>query len=344
MPRSRRSPLTMTLCSALIAAVSTAALGAQKLVAEYELLSDLRDSTAKHANAALQGNPTPPKAPKNGVCLNGVYRFASGGQDIQFPNMSTLDATDFQIDVEFKINQLPSFQAPVLMGGRGWRWIGIYVSSNGTVGIKFNNSNHVWSKTRLVTGKWYSAVLMYEKSKARLLIDGLAVYNGTLATLNTGGNKDFVTNDYSVGRAHNGCIRRLRIWNDANFSGGQFVVAGSRCNKLRMVGTIPWPRALKPYRFQMTGGAARLPAILFLGVRHNRAIDLTAAGAPGCTWFVNPVIVTTATTDGQGNATWGFVPPRILGARVWFQWLNLNPRGNKLGLTFSDYATMVIGS
>jgi hypothetical protein len=343
--RSLWTPLALCL-GALFAGFTTASLGAQKLIADYELLTDLKDATTTHANVMLTGNPTPPAPPANGVCVNGIYRYNPKGQDVRTPNIASLDSTDFQLDVEFRLKALPTAAgAPVLMGGNGWRWIGIDVTATGTVGIKYNNSNNLWSKTKLALGKWYSASLQYERGVVRLYLDGLVVLHHTsVPTLNTGNNKNFTTNDFSNGRNHHGCIRRLRVWNDANLKGGQFIVAGSRCGNLRMRGAQPWPTPLKPYHMTMTGGAANSATLIFLGFRLPKAMDLTGLGAPGCTWFVNPIVIQGLVADAKGAVSLFLPIPNLVGLPIWFQWMNRNPTANSFGWTLSDYATMVIGS
>lgn len=341
----RVAPTLTGAVATLVLAITTTALPAQTLLADYPLLSDLKDTTTNYGPITLTGNPTAPAAPNNGVCHNGIYRYNTNGQDIRTPYIAKLDFTDFQVDVEFKINGWPvsTYGAPILQGGHSYRWLGIYVQQNGTVGIKHNNSNRTWSTTKLQLGTWYSAVLQYEKGTVQLYIDGALVLKTSVGTLNHGSNPNFTTNDFSTGLAHNGCIRQLRIYNDANLTGGQFTVAGFHCNGVQISGAMPWPQATKTYRIDMTGGGAGLPALLFLGVKHPKPIDLTAAGAPGCTWFVSPVIGFGTTASKSGTAFLVLPIPNMIGAVGWWQWFSFNPTANKLRWTMSDYATMVIG-
>lgn len=220
-PFAAKCSKTLASCAAalFLAATTTSSLVAQtQVVAFYPLLTDLLDATATYGPVSLLGynGATPPSAPNNGVYHNGVYYFsAPGGQDIRTPLMPTLNTTDFQVNVEFNLTALPpSFGAPVLMGGSGWRWLGIYVDPNGLVGIKHNNSNLAWSTTALSTGVWYSAALRYELGNVELFINGTSVLQAAVGTLNDGNNKNFTTNDFSNGRALNGWIRNLLVVND----------------------------------------------------------------------------------------------------------------------------------
>ena len=328
-----------------VVALFASSLSAQTLLAEYELLSDLKDKTAKNGPVQLTGNPTPPSAPSNGVCHNGIYRYAANGQDIRTPIISGFDATDFMVEVEFRLAALPTGSpgAPVLMGGNSYRWIGIYVSPTGVIGMKYNNSILTWSTTTLKLKTWYSAVLMYDKGSCKLMLDGVVVHAPKLPALNTGNNENFTTNDFSNGRPHNGCIRRLRIWKDANLSGGLFTLAGHPCGTLRIAGASPWPTINKPYQISVSGGNPGALAAMFFGVRFPNFLDLSKAGAPGCTWFVSPIVVVPQTLSKSGTGS-TFVPiPPFLGASAWLQWVNFDPKANALRWTFSDYAILTIG-
>jgi len=352
MSHAHRSPFTSPLSTALgvlgialFAAIATPSVRAQKLIADYPLLSDLKDATSNNGPVTLKGNPTPPAAPANGVCHNGKYWYATNGQDIRTPNLSSLNSTDFMFEIEFRLTALPTSTLgfPVIMAGNGWRWIGIYVSGSGAVGLKYNNSNHVWSKTILKAGQWYSAVVMYDSGACKLYIDGLVAYSATLPTLNTGSNLNFTTNDFSNGRAFYGCIRRFRIYNDAHMTGGLFTVAGSYCNNMQISGAMPWPQVTKPYTISVTGANPSTPAVLLLGFRLAQPIDLTMLGAKGCTWFVAPTLPISTAADSKGNASLILPMPNLLGAAAWFQWLSFSPTVNPLHWTMSDYATLVIG-
>jgi hypothetical protein len=204
--------------AALLACFAAGSIAAQtQVVAFYPLMTDLLDATATHGPVSLLGyNGAPaPLPPNNGVFHNGVYYYSTGGQDIRTPIMSSLNTTDFQVNVEFQLAGLPpSLFAPVLMGGHSYRWLGIYVQANGTVGIKHNNSNLLWSTTTLTTGVWYSAGLRYELGNVELFINGTSVLQAAIGPLTDGNNKNFTTNDLSNGRAHHGWIRNLLVVND----------------------------------------------------------------------------------------------------------------------------------
>ena len=288
-----RSP--RAVCAfALAALASSGSLAAQlQPQAIYPLLTDLLDATATYGPALLTGNPLPPNPPANGVCVNGIYSGSAGGQDVRFPVITTLNMSDFQIDVEFQIAAFPtSFGAPVFMGGHLWRWLGIYVQPNGIVGIKHNNSNLAWSTTTLSTGTWYSGRLKYENGTVEEYIDGTLVLTVSVGVLSTGSatidNRNFTTNDFSNGRNHNGCIRNVRISNNTTLGVTADTFAyGSGCDGLTL-GANGVPSLGNPL-FELV--ASNVPPVLplvffaFGSAALNPGVDLTVIGMPGCATY-----------------------------------------------------------
>jgi hypothetical protein len=225
-PSPRRSlAAAILLFTSLAAAPATAQL---QVLARYPLQTDLLDATAQYGPITL-GGATPPAPPNQGVCVNGIYLNNSGGQDVRTPAMAALNTTDFQFEVEFQITALPAVRAPVLMGGNGWRWLGLYVQANGIVGLKYNNSLFTWSSTTVAAGVWYHATVKFEAGVVQLYLNGGMVHQATLGTLNDGNNKNFTTNDFSTGSSFFGCIRNLTIANDTTLGAAMATRFGAGC-------------------------------------------------------------------------------------------------------------------
>lgn len=75
-------------------------------------------------------------------------------------------------------------------------------------------------------------------------------------------------------------------------------------------------------------------------------LDLTAAGAPGCSVYTNLVLLRPVVLDGLGS---GSVPyplpndPNLSGSTLNFQWLNIDPAANPLGVSFSALHRVTLG-
>ena len=192
-------------------------LDAQELQVSYPLFDDLADATGNYGDITLYGNPTPPAPPDgvNPLCLNGIYFWDSGGQDMQTPNIFSLDETDLQIDIQFILNELPSFWTPVIMIGPNWRWLGLYIDGDGLIGAKYNNSSLIWSSTTIEIDIWHAAQLKYESGVLQIVLDGAPIMLANIGPLTTEGDYIFTCNDFSNAAGPlNGCIRNLNIYND----------------------------------------------------------------------------------------------------------------------------------
>ncbi|MCB9234635.1 MAG: HYR domain-containing protein [Bacteroidia bacterium] len=187
------------------------------LLASYPLLTNLTEANNSFAAANLTGNPTPPSVPTSGnpLCQNGIYQNDVGGQNVLFPNFGSLNTNNFTFEVDFRLSALPASNPgyPVVIGGSGWRWLGIYVSPTGLMGIKYNNSNTAFSTTTLTTNVWYTGKVSFSGGVATLYLNGTQVGSFNTGALSTGGNLNFTTNDFSNAKAFNGCIRNFNLYN-----------------------------------------------------------------------------------------------------------------------------------
>ena len=197
---------------------------AQQIVtlADYPLIENLVDITGNNNDVFLEGNPTFPTLPSNGVslCSNGIYIIDPDGQNIETPIMPSFDITNFQIEVEFNVTALPDVNAPrprmpIIMGSRFARWLGIYIDSSGNLGFKFNNdvNNYVWSNNAISgPGVWNSARIRYLNGQVDLYFNDQAILSQNVGPLNTFQNTfNFTVTDFSEGNPFNGCIRNLII-------------------------------------------------------------------------------------------------------------------------------------
>jgi hypothetical protein len=96
-------------------------------------------------------------------------------------------------------------------------------------------------------------------------------------------------------------------------------------------------------------------SVLFTGFSNRLAfsgavplpVALDGAGAPGCSLFVDPLQTTFSPVSPTGTATLTQpIPnnPALLGARVFHQFLVIDLIANPLGLTFTNYGRVILGS
>lgn len=180
---------------------------ASTVIANYGLTSNLVDATGNNTNATMSGTATGPSA--SGVCLDGVY----GSTNVQTPTISLLTANNFQVEVDFTLN---SFGHSILVGGGGYRWIGISVNAGGYLQVFWNNSNYATTTTLLSLSTTYSAKLVFANGVLWLYLNDVLVYqNSSLPSpLNHNNEFYFLTTNYSNGLVIDGCIQNLIVSNN----------------------------------------------------------------------------------------------------------------------------------
>jgi hypothetical protein len=181
---------------------------AAPLVAKYTLSNTAVDSTGKNSSITLRNAPY---QADGSVYSNGIYPYSNtSGSVIQTPFLPSFNFNKFSISFDFKIDSLPSYKKPIIVGGSSYRWIGANVESDGTISMLWNNSNTTYSSQTIPLGKFNTAVIQYNGSVAELYL------NGTLAcsqsfTINNGGDSNIQTINYSNATSFLGYLRNLTV-------------------------------------------------------------------------------------------------------------------------------------
>jgi hypothetical protein len=176
-----------------------------QMIAHYPLRSNAEDSVN-------QGNPMLLKGlvfNRDALYSFGIYKDSTA--EI-FPKNMNLNR--FEISAQFYVNNdMENKSRPVFITGS--RWLGFYLDKNGTVSMKYNNSNYVTSNVAYNFNQWHTASTIYENGTAYFYLDG--VLAGSVRV-----NFDFVNSnprpsigitDYSNGATFKGWIRELTVRN-----------------------------------------------------------------------------------------------------------------------------------
>lgn len=95
---------------------------------------------------------------------------------------------------------------------------------------------------------------------------------------------------------------------------------------------------------------ASSPTLLHVGTTSALPVfpfDLGLLGAPGCTMYTNAAISVPMSTSSSGTSRITVnVPnvPSLACFKLYFQWVNLDPMANTLGITTSDYGRAIFGN
>jgi hypothetical protein len=191
----------------ITAVLSTFYFQAQTIIADYPLTVNTSDSLGSNGDITLNGV----NAPSGSICQDGTY-----GDYAVTPSLTGLNVSSFQIEVDFNITGLTIRNNPVITGGGGYRWIGIFVNPAGNLSLLYNNATEITSTMQVPLNTWNTAKLQYDTNHVRLYLGSTLVLDQCIGVLTTGGETSFLTTNPGSGQTFNGCLRNLIFSNNVN--------------------------------------------------------------------------------------------------------------------------------
>ena len=272
----------------LLAFAATDSASAQ-ILASYPLGSSLNEANSTHGPVFLFGNTT---GPADGVCVGGVGGPPGGADELYTPTITAFNELDFQIDVDFNLTALSTTgRMPVLVGSRGWRFIGVEVDMSGQVGILHNNSVWLPSTTTVNLGEWNWATIKFDNGNAELLVNGVSVLTANIGPLSTNNDYRFTTSNWSNGGVLNGCVRNIVIANDATIGAPSARAAnyGTGCDNLSLTANSLPTLGNAGFALDVFQPTPVIPlaSLAFGDAMTDPGIDLTFIGMPTCFAYTN---------------------------------------------------------
>jgi len=183
---------------------------AQQLIAHYPLSSNANDSTGNNPPMTMINTPFL----DGGIYCNGIY---SGGVNPNYshaitPLLPNLNLNSFSISAHFKVIEPLTEIHPVFVGGQSFRWVAFYLAPDGTVLLKYNNSNYEFSNVHYILNQWHLAKITYKDSTADLYLDDTLAISFNFALIH-GDDKEVGITDLASGRVFKGILRDLKIYN-----------------------------------------------------------------------------------------------------------------------------------
>lgn len=177
------------------------------LIAHYPLQANANDSTGNNAPMNLINTPFQ----EGGIYCNGNYLFGdSDSCHAQTPLINNFNFESFSVRAKFKANA-PKSKKPVFVCGRDYRWIAFYLQQNGTVAMKYNNSNYLTSDVAYSLDTWHEATITYSDSVGRLYLDDSLVISVKFDLVH-GNDKTIGITDFSDGLVFKGIFSDLKIY------------------------------------------------------------------------------------------------------------------------------------
>lgn len=187
----------------LICFITNYAHAISGLLANYPLTSNGVDITGNNdtinrINAPFQ---------YGGIYCNGDL----SNMIMKTPQINGFLFTSFSISFDFNADEYST--RPVIMCGYDYRWLGLYLNANGTIMLKYNNSNFEMSSVPYTPHHWHSAYLNYDGVTVKLYLDGVEAISKVVTLVYGVNDTEIGAVDYSNGSGFKGLIKNLKITN-----------------------------------------------------------------------------------------------------------------------------------
>lgn len=131
---------------------------------------------------------------------------------IETPQIDDMNDNAFAIRVDFK---MVGFGGPIVIAGKGYRYLGVASSGFGQFGIKTGSQEEtIYNDVQLELNQWYTATVIHNTADlvTEVYLDDKFIAQKVQA-LNHPANDNIISNiDFSRGYSFNGYIRNLQVY------------------------------------------------------------------------------------------------------------------------------------
>jgi len=193
-------------------------LQAQSPMARYPLTVNGIDTTGQNDDMELL-NAT---FENGGVYSNGIYYGNDTmGTVLVTPPFTNFNYTDFSVYLSFYMNEYPDSRMPVLIGGRMWRWIGVYADTNTIWFMANDGSLYENTNQTIPLNQWNTLRISYNglTKKCYLYLNSNEIGEYDIETFNTGDDPRFINSHDGQGLTFKGYWRDLIFYNSSDPTG-----------------------------------------------------------------------------------------------------------------------------
>ena len=175
------------------------------LIAHYPLTSTANDTTGNYGPMTLVNTPFQ----DNGIYCNGNAEFCNATT----PIISGLNFEAFAVSAKFKVASDFSTGCPLFICGNGWRWMGVWLTSDSSLGYIYNYSAINYTSLKFSLDAWHLATVVYDSSKGigKYYIDGVLADSARFQ-LEHGNEKTFTVSHSGYGNVFKGIFSDLKIY------------------------------------------------------------------------------------------------------------------------------------
>jgi hypothetical protein len=193
------------------------ALPQEQLIAYYPLMGNGDDLTGNNSAMTLYNAPFQ----NGGVYCNGIYAYPQGADYClaESPPINSFPFESFSISMDFFVTE--KVGQPVWIIGKSCRWLGFYLSGDGTVALLYNNWDFLATPKTYSANQWHNAKISFDGTTAKIFLDnslaGSLKFGNGYVTLNYGGcgpsDTEIGVTNYSNGAVFKGYVKNLKVYN-----------------------------------------------------------------------------------------------------------------------------------
>src|SRR4030095_16510179 len=137
------------------------------LIAHYPLSGDGNDLTGLNAAMILHNAPFQ----NGGIYCNGVYVYSPYPDYClaESPPINSFPFESFSISMDFLVTA--RLDQPVWIIGNSCRWLGFYLSNDGTIKLLYNNWDYLVTPKTYSLNEWHNAKISYDGKTAKIFLD-----------------------------------------------------------------------------------------------------------------------------------------------------------------------------
>jgi len=208
--------LLLVGCSKSHDSASDGSPSQEQLIAYYQLMGNGNDLTGLNTPMTLHNAPFQ----NGGVYCNGIYTYPQGVDYClaESPPISSFPFESFSISLDFFVTD--KMAQPVWIIGKSCRWLGFYLSDDGTVALLYNNWDFLATAKKYNLNQWHNAKISYDGNTAKIFLDnslaGSLKFGNGYVQLNYGScgasDTEITVTNYSNGTVFKGYIKNLKVY------------------------------------------------------------------------------------------------------------------------------------
>jgi type IX secretion system substrate protein len=228
-------PLSFSVCFNLLQAQN---LDNFELMAHYTLVNTTEEALGTWDTIELVNAPL---SDTNGVYSYGGYIFDAIDEDSSLvitPQLDILNAVQFAVQLEVRIDQFEDIGRPIIVVGEGWRYLGFATGSDSTFQVIFNGNYQSIISYPAKDGQWQTLTMIHSTgdSLTSYYVDGELIFRRKGFLDHPVSDTKITNTHFGSGQAFKGYWRNLKVFTSDSTTSPTVDISG-----LRQLNVFPNP-------------------------------------------------------------------------------------------------------